>query len=71
MSLLVVGYLNGRRVVVDEGESRARVAGYGGSALGHAITVIPPSRQPGYDRNAKRNAARKRARAARKETRSG
>ena len=40
MSLRVVGYRDGRRVVVNEGECRARISGYGGSALGHAITVV-------------------------------
>jgi hypothetical protein len=40
MSFRVTGYVNGRRIVADDGPSRARVAGYGGSALGHAITVV-------------------------------
>ena len=41
MSLRVTGYTpDGRRIVADDGPSRARVAGYGGSALGHAITVV-------------------------------
>jgi hypothetical protein len=40
MSLRIVGRNpDGSRQTVDEGESRGRVAGYGGSALGHAITV--------------------------------
>ena len=40
MSLRVTGYLDGRPQYRDEGESRARVSGYGGSALGHTITVV-------------------------------
>ena len=40
MSLRVVGYLDGRPQYRDDGPSRARVSGYGGSALGHTITVV-------------------------------
>lgn len=40
MSLRVVGYKDGRRIVVDEGESRARVSGYGAYAIGHAVTIV-------------------------------
>ena len=41
MSLRVTGYTpDGRRIVADDGPSRARVSGYGGSALGHAITLV-------------------------------
>ena len=40
MSFRVIGYVNGHRIVRDDGPSRARVAGYGGSALGHTITVV-------------------------------
>ena len=36
----VVGYLDGRPQYRDDGPARARVAGYGGSALGHTITVV-------------------------------
>lgn len=43
MSLRVTGYQNGRRIVVDEGHARARVAGYGGSALGHTMTPMLPT----------------------------
>ena len=41
MSLRVTGYTpDGRRIVADDGPARARISGYGGSALGHAITVV-------------------------------
>ena len=36
----VVGYLNGKPQWSDSEPARARVAGYGGSALGHTITVV-------------------------------
>ena len=62
MSLRVIGYQDGKRVVVDEGESRARVAGYGGSAMSHAITVIkhvPRSTVPLREKDRRRALQRK------------
>jgi hypothetical protein len=43
MSLRVVGYLNGRRLTVDDGPARARVAGYGQGNT-HDMTLIGGSR---------------------------
>jgi hypothetical protein len=40
MSLRVTGYLNGRPQYRDDGPSRARVAGYGGQALGHFTGTV-------------------------------
>jgi hypothetical protein len=44
MSLRVVGYRDGRRIVEDLGPARARPTGYGGQALGSVIaaTVVAP-----------------------------
>lgn len=42
MSIRVVGYLGGRRVVVDEGESHARVIGWGGTSTSNAIPLMAP-----------------------------
>ena len=45
MSIRVIGYQDGRRIVVDEGVSRARVSGYGGSAIGHTVTQVKPAQR--------------------------
>jgi hypothetical protein len=39
MSLRVVGYRDGRRIVVDDGPARGRVAGYGQGNV-HDLTLI-------------------------------
>ena len=40
MSLRTIGYVQGRRIVVDEGPARGRVAGYGSSLTSHGLTLI-------------------------------
>lgn len=62
MSLRVIGYLNGRRIVQDEGPASAHLTGNGAANVGH---MLPSRVTPILRTNAElRNEARRREREA-------